>query len=110
MTDNARPVRDNRTIAAVFRETADRLERQGESVYRVNAYRRGASVVFELDRPAVDILEEGGEAALVALPGIGKGLAAAIGELATKGRLELLETLRAEQADDDAAGDDEVPF
>lgn len=104
----------NREIAAALREVADRLEERGENVYKVQAYRRGGRTVAEHEGPIEALLRRDGPEALKALPAIGESLAAAIVELTSTGRLELLETLRAD-AEATAAGDaeeegDDLPF
>lgn len=108
---------DNRTIAATLRELAELLERQGENAYKVQAYRRGASTIWELDRPAGELYRQGGMAALKRLPGIGDSLAQAVAEMLETGRLAALDTLRAEappegprDPGDPDDPDEEVPF
>jgi len=86
----------NKQIAERLAEVADLLERKGENPYKVRAYREGAETVRGLGRPAHEVLREGGRAALRRLPGIGKGLARAVEELALTGRLTRLDELRGE--------------
>jgi len=88
--------RQNLDIANRLEEVASLLEDQGASRFRVEAYRRGAAAVRDLDRPAGEILAEGGQAALEALPAIGESLAAAIESLVHTGRVPLLDRLRGE--------------
>lgn len=85
---------ENPDIARIFSEVADLLEIQGAVVFRVRAYRNAARIVETLPAPAESILREKGEAALVALPGIGKDLAGKIREIVETGTLGLLEELR----------------
>jgi hypothetical protein len=75
---------------------AELLEHQGEHGFRANAYRRAAPVVEGLERPVDDILSAGGQDALVALPAIGRGIAAAISEMVTTGRWSALDRLTGE--------------
>jgi hypothetical protein len=84
----------NRQIADRLDEVAQVLDEQGANPFRVRAYRRGADVVRGLPRPVADVFEEGGLAALEALPAIGPSLARAIRELLRSGRLPMLERLR----------------
>ncbi len=85
---------ENVEIARVFNEVADLLEIQGANVFRVRAYRNAARLVETLPGSAAALLRERGEAALVALPGIGKDLAGKIREIVETGKLGLLEELK----------------
>lgn len=80
----------------MFREFADLLSLQDANPFRVNAWRRGAARLEELDRDVRNILDEDGVDGLVELPGVGKGLASAIREIAQTGRLSQLDRLRGE--------------
>lgn len=84
----------NRLVADRLHEAADLLEQQQANPFRVRAYRRAAETVAGLDRPLPDILEAGGVDALIALPGIGKGIAAAIVDILQAGHWPQLERLR----------------
>jgi hypothetical protein len=81
----------NKLIAHRFSRTADVLEAQGANPHRVRAYRRAASTLLELDRPAEDVLRHEGLDGLDRLPGIGRGLAAAIREFILTGRMPIQE-------------------
>ncbi|MCX5753179.1 MAG: DNA polymerase/3'-5' exonuclease PolX [Candidatus Krumholzibacteria bacterium] len=83
----------NREIADLFNEIADILELRAENVFRVNAYRRGAQNIEGLSRPIEDSAAEG---TLLDLPGIGKDLAAKIGEYLESGEIDYLNELRKE--------------
>jgi hypothetical protein len=83
----------NVRIAARLRQMADLLEHQGEQGFRSEAYRRGAAVVENLGRPVDEILADEGRNGLVALPAIGEGIAAAIGEMTETGRWTALDRL-----------------
>lgn len=84
----------NHLIASRFREAADLLAQQDDNPFRVRAYRRAAD---EIDSGAQDIsklaLSEGIEG-LMRLPGIGRGMAAAILEMVRFGRWTQLDRLR----------------
>lgn len=84
----------NQRIAERLREAADLLERQGANPFRIGAYRRAGDTLAHLERSVEDILEQEGADGLVALPGIGKGIAANIAELVHSGRWAQLERLR----------------
>lgn len=85
---------DNTHIAVRLRECADLLDHQGEDGFRVRAHRAAADRIDQLDRPLRDILAEGGAKALIALPDIGKGIAAAIAEMLATGHWAQLDRLQ----------------
>ncbi len=84
----------NQQIALKLAQAADLLEQQAANPFRVSAYRHASDTVARLDRDVADIAAEEGTAGLVALPGIGKGIARAIQELLDTGRWVQLERLR----------------
>ena len=84
----------NRMIAARLNEYADLLEAQGDDGFRIKAYRTAAREIGALSDPLQDILETGGTKALVALRGIGRGIAAAIVEMLTTGQWQQLDRLK----------------
>lgn len=92
--DTLAPTRDNRSLARVLREVAGLLEAQDANPFRVQAYRRAADLLDRLDQPAAALISEGGTDAIEAIPGIGPGIARAIGEVVATGRLALLDRLR----------------
>lgn len=83
----------NATVARKLREMADLLEQQRADGYRVAAYRRAAQTVDSLERPIAEFARQAGLPALDDLPGIGRGIAAAIMEMVTSGRWAQLERL-----------------
>lgn len=86
----------NARIAAHLRRYADLLEAQGEDGYRVRAYRTAADEIDLLTEPLADCLRRKGIDGLVALKGIGRGIAAAISEMLTTGRWRQLDRLEGE--------------
>ena len=88
----------NQAIADRLREAADLLEQQGANPFRLAAYRRAADTVGGLPEDVAGMLERTGRDGLETLPGIGRGLAAAIAEMAETGRWAQLERLRGEVA------------
>jgi hypothetical protein len=84
----------NLPLAAKLSEFADLLEQQEADRFRVAAYRRAAAALSELDRPVDAILADGGREALVALPAIGRRIAAALAEMVATGRWSQLDRLR----------------
>lgn len=83
----------NRRIAAALREMANLLELQGANPFRVAAYRRAAGTVESLERELAEIVACEGFDGLTALPHIGHGIAAAVGELLRTGRWAQLDRL-----------------
>jgi putative hydrolase len=86
----------NELAARIFSDCADVLRLQKANPFRVNAYIRAARTLRTMDTDIRDILEDEGIDGLMKLPGIGKGLAAAIDEMARTGRLSQLDRLRGE--------------
>lgn len=84
---------NNLEISWVFLEIADLLEIQGESPFKVRAYRQAARVLAELEEEVGHYARVG---RLTELPGIGPALAAKIEELLQTGSLAYLERLRRE--------------
>jgi putative hydrolase len=84
----------NQDIAARLREAADLLEQQGANPFRVNAYRTAAGTVAGLGEEAAELFKRGGMEGLIALPGIGRSLAAAIAEMVHTGTWIQLQRLR----------------
>lgn len=83
----------NETIAAKLNEMADILEQQQADGYRIAAYRRASSTITSLEKPLAIIVREAGLRGLVELPGIGRGIGAAIVEMVTTGRWAQLDRL-----------------
>jgi len=86
----------NAETARIFRECAEILRGQKANPFRINAYVHAAQTLESLHVDARDILEKDGIDGLIRLPAIGKGLAAAIDEIARTGRLTQLDRLRGE--------------
>jgi putative hydrolase len=84
----------NRQVADKLRQGADLLAQQGANPFRVSAYRRAADTITGQRRDLRDILDREGPAGLVALPCIGRGIAAAIVEMLRTGRWSQLDRLR----------------
>lgn len=109
MDDEIHGPTDNRDIASRLRDLADLLERSGANPYKVQAFRRGASTVWEHDEPVAELLRREGIEALERLPYVGSSIAEAIAELVETGRIERADELRRELPDAPDE-DDEVPF
>lgn len=92
---------EDREIADVLERVADLLEVQQANPFRVRAFRNAARAARDAPRPVVEILAEEGPKGLERLPGIGRGIASAIHEYVTTGRLGMLERLEGEVAPED---------
>lgn len=74
---------DNLAIARVFAEIGDLLEIKGENPFKVRAYRNAADTVAHWPEPVAGLAQ----ADRLSLPGIGKDLAAKMGELIDTGNI-----------------------
>ncbi len=95
--NSARVLRlDNKAIAHIFYETADLMEVNGDDSFRIRSYRRAAEALEGHPQQVSDLMDEPKK--LLAIPGIGKGMAANIQELNREGKLtphqELLKKYR----------------
>ena len=84
----------NQEIASRLREIAVLLDEQHAGPFRVNAYRRAAGTLENLPQPVTEVVENKGLSGLIALPGIGEGIARSIYEYVALGRMSRLESLR----------------
>ena len=84
---------DNRTIAQLLDETADLLEISAADPFRIRSYRRAAEAVESSTVQLSEIADDPKK--LLAIPGIGKGMAANIRDMHTTGTLPLREELLA---------------
>ena len=82
----------NAEVAAMFDQTAELLEIEGENQFRVRAYRRAARVIEGLPQSVKSLLSAGRD--LSELPGIGKDLAGKIAEIVATGHFKLLDALK----------------
>src|SRR3954467_1555437 len=63
------------------------MEVRGDDPFRIRSYRRAAEAIEALPQPIIDIISE--EKKLLEIPGIGKGMAANLREIASEGKLRL---------------------
>lgn len=84
----------NARCADRLREAADLLEAQRANPFRVSAYRKAAATVLDLPEDLTVIIDRDGLPGLEALPGVGRGIAAALLELVRTGHWTQLERLR----------------
>ena len=85
---------DNITLARLLDETAALLEIDGADPFRIRSYRRAAEAVEQQTVPLETLAgEDADPKALLAIPGIGKGMAASIRDLVTTGTMPLRDDL-----------------
>src|ERR1700761_2569367 len=82
---------DNKSIAQLLGETADLLEIAGGDPFRIRSYRRAAEAVENSTEQLRNFVNE--PARLLAVQGIGKGMAANIQEIESRGSLKLRDEL-----------------
>jgi len=92
VTDQAAPL-TNADLSRIFHEIGDILELQGELRFKTVAYHRAADAI---GRSPVDLVTAYRSGAAPRIPGVGKAISDKLEELATTGRLQMLERLRAE--------------
>ncbi len=78
---------DNKAIANVLYETADLLEIAAQDPFRIRSYRRAAEAVEGWSQQVSELI--GDDKALLAIPGIGKGMVANLKEMFSTGKLAL---------------------
>jgi DNA polymerase (family 10) len=86
---------ENREFARVLAETADLMEIAGEDSFRIRSYRNAASAIEGFPERVDDILRNP-ERKVTEIPGVGKGIAGVIAELAERGSFEKRDTLLAQ--------------
>ncbi|MCP4317713.1 MAG: DNA-binding protein [Hyphomicrobiales bacterium] len=84
----------NQLIADRLREAADLLQQQGANRFRSEAYRRAGGAIESTADDIAELFADRGIDGLIALPGIGRSIAAAIAEMVQTGRWVQLERLR----------------
>lgn len=87
---------ENQAIADRLREMAALLEQQQANPFRVSAYRKAADTLVHLPDDVRALAQSGGSEGLVALPGIGRSIGAAIMEMLRTGAWGQLARLRGE--------------
>jgi DNA polymerase (family 10) len=76
---------DNKTMARLLEQTADLMEIDGADSFRIRSYRRAAEAA---EQTTVDLVEAASDTArLLAIDGIGKGMAAKLQSIAATGSL-----------------------
>lgn len=88
----------NDELADVLERVADLLDTRDDNPFRVRAYRDGARALRDADSSAAELVRQKRFDDLRALPHIGDGLAALIGDYVTTGKSDLLTQLEAHAA------------
>lgn len=85
---------DNITLARLLEETASLLEIDGADVFRIRSYRRAAEAVEQQTTQVATLVAPGADPKqLLAIPGIGKGMATNIRDLVGTGSMPLRDEL-----------------
>ena len=84
----------NHEVATKLREIAQLLRAQQANPFRVNAYLHAADTLDSLGRNVAELMQAKGIKGLVAMPGIGEGIARSIYEYIATGYMSRLENLR----------------
>ncbi|HTR39545.1 MAG TPA: DNA polymerase/3'-5' exonuclease PolX [Bryobacteraceae bacterium] len=85
---------ENREIARILAETADLMEIAGEDGFRIRSYRNAASAIEGYPERVEDILASE-DRKVTDIPGVGKGIGAALGEISKTGSFDKRDALRA---------------
>jgi len=84
----------NHEVAQNLREIAALLKAQQANPFRTNAYLHAADTLDNMPQNIAELMQEQGIKGLVALPGIGEGIARSIYEYIATGRMSRLENLK----------------
>ena len=87
---------ENEDIARMLERTGELLRLHDANPFRVRSYEQAAGTLRALERPLSAIYRDGGEAALLELDHVGRGLASSLREILESGRFSLLERLESE--------------
>src|SRR5579884_2177964 len=83
---------ENREIARMLSETADLMEIAGEDSFRIRSYRNAASVIETYPERVEDIVCNS-ERKVTEIPGVGKGIAAALSDICARGSFGVRDAL-----------------
>ena len=83
---------ENREIARLLSETADLMEIAGDDGFRIRSYRNAASTI-ETYPEKVDDIVCNPERKITEVPGVGKGIAAALQDICTRGSFPVRDQL-----------------
>lgn len=87
---------ENEALSGLLTDIARLLSEQGANDFRVQAYRKAAATVADLDNPIRLVFERDGIDGLIALPTIGTSIANLIEQYLQTGHIRLLDRLRGE--------------
>ena len=87
----------NAQITAVFHEIARLLELRRDNIFKIRAYRKVAAAIEALSEPVTQLVSQN---RISEIPGAGEAITKKIIELVTTGRLEYLEKLKKETAEE----------
>ncbi len=83
----------NEEIAELFENLGSLLEMQGDSAFKIRAYRRAAAIIHQLSSPLAQAVQNGEK--LTGIPGIGKAIGDKIHELVNTGQVQTFERAKA---------------
>ena len=78
---------ENKEIARLLSETADLMEVAGEDGFRIRSYRNAAAAISGHPSRVADMLCDP-DVKVTEIPGIGKGMAAVLGEICKRGSFD----------------------
>jgi len=84
----------NEELVAIFEDMAHLLERKGDLIFKIRAYRRAAEIISDFPEPLDAPSLQGQD--LMKVPGIGKAISGKISEYITTGQVAAYERLKAE--------------
>ena len=87
----------NEELAAIFEDMAHLLERKGDLIFKIRAYRRAAEVITDLPEPLDAPTQLNQDH--TSKPGIGKAISGKIHEYISTGQVATYERLKAEFPD-----------
>ncbi len=87
----------NDELSAIFEDMADLLERKGDLIFKIRAYRRAAEIITDLPEPLDAPTQLNQDH--TSKPGIGKAISGKINEYIGTGQIAAYERLKAEFPD-----------
>lgn len=84
----------NKELVAIFEDMAHLLEKKGDLIFKIRAYRRAAEIISDFPYPLDVPVRQGQD--LMKVPGIGKVISDKIREYVTTGQVVAYERLKAE--------------
>ena len=84
----------NAELVALFEDMAHLLEKKGDLIFKIRAYRRAAEIISDFPYPLDVPVRQGQD--LMKVPGIGKAISDKIREYVTTGQVAAYERLKAQ--------------